>query len=88
MKNQPFRVTHRFHPLFDQEFDLVNYTVCWGEPRVFYYDQSAQLCSLPAAWTSVGPLDPAVEIGAGRSLFRVSDLLELSQLIREVHHGV
>ena len=88
MKNQVFRVTHPFLPLFDREFELVNYTICWGEARVFFYDESGRLGSLPAAWTSVGPLDPVVQIGAGRSPFRLSDLLELSQLIHDIRDEV
>ena len=83
LKDKTFRITHPYHPRLGRQFDLVNYTFCWGEARVSFYDETGRLCSLPAAWTSVGPVDPCVEIAKGRSPFRVSDLLELSQLIRE-----
>jgi hypothetical protein len=76
-------VTHPFHPLAGREFALVNYTVCWGEPRVYYHDATGRLSSLPAHWTSIGPVDPVVEMAAGRSAFRVSDLLELAALLAE-----
>jgi len=39
---------------------------------------------MPAGWTSVGPVDPLVEISAGRSPFRIIDLLELSGMIHDL----
>lgn len=79
-----FRVTHPFHPLFEREFDLINFTRCWGEDRVFYVDETEQIRSLPARWTSVLADDPFMVISAGRSHFRVADLLELMKLVRGV----
>ena len=81
-------MTHPFHPLAGREFPLVNYTFCWGEARVYYYDDAGSLGSLPARWTSAGPPDPFVEISAGRSPFRVEDLLELSALIDGIRRKV
>jgi hypothetical protein len=65
---------------------MVNYTFCWGEARVYFHDDHSRLCSMPAGWTSVGPIDPFVEVSAARSPFRVSDLLELSRMIREIQN--
>jgi len=79
-----FRVTHPFHPLFEREFDLINCTRCWGEDRVFYVDETEQVCSLPARWTSVLADDPFMVISAGRAHFRAADLLELVKLVRGV----
>jgi len=67
--------------LLGEEFDLVDYSLCWGEARVFFYNDTGRLCSIPAAWTSIGPIDPFVETSAGRSPFRVADLLELNRMI-------
>jgi hypothetical protein len=39
------------------------------------------LCLLPAAWTDRAPSDPFVALAGGRSAFRVSDLLELAELV-------
>jgi Family of unknown function (DUF5372) len=39
---------------------------------------------LPTSWTDVGAVDPFVALAAGRSLFRVADLLELA---REIDGG-
>jgi hypothetical protein len=70
--------------LHDREFDLVNYTFCWGEPRVYFYDAGGRLRSLPASWISIGPVDPFIEGAAGRSPFRLDDFLRWSQLLQEV----
>ena len=52
--------------------------------RVFYLDEAGKQCSLPAGWTDVIPQDPFVCIAAGRSPFRVQELVELSRLILEI----
>ena len=79
-----YAVTHPYHPSHGRQFELVNYTLCWGEARVYFYDDRNRLCSMPAAWTSVKSIDPFVKVSAGRSPFRLADLLELSRIIREV----
>ena len=67
-----FRVTHPFHPLFQQEFELVSYHQNWGEDRVWFQDKLGCLHSLPTSWTDAGADDPFVALAAGRSLFRVA----------------
>ncbi len=49
-----------------------------------FHDQEGRLRSLPAIWTSVAAPDPFVAISAGRSLFRVKELLALASLL----HGL
>jgi len=39
------------------------------------------MASLPACWTSVVPEDPFVAVAAGRSRFRVADLVELAAVV-------
>jgi hypothetical protein len=41
------------------------------------------MASLPARWTSVEAEDPFVVVAAGRSRFRVVDLIELSALLEK-----
>ncbi len=53
----------------------------WGENRAYYHDADGRLCSFPASFTSMAPVDPFVVVAAGRSYFRVEDLLRLVQLI-------
>jgi len=74
-------VTHPFHPLLGQEFDLVVYRHNWGEDRVYFHDREGKLCSLPASWTTANSPDPFVAIAAGRSHFRYQDLVELAEMI-------
>jgi hypothetical protein len=65
----------------------VTYRRNWGEHRVYFHDDMDRLVSLPGPWTSVFPADPYVVISAGRSPFRVQDLLKLSQLIARIRQG-
>jgi hypothetical protein len=48
---------------------------------VFFFAGDGQLTSLPSAWTDVDPPEPFVMVSAGRSAFRVEDLLSLAALI-------
>ena len=56
----------------------------WGTNRVYYFDSKKQLKSIPTAWTSLRPEDPRCILVAGRSDFRLIDLLELSKLIKRI----
>jgi hypothetical protein len=56
----------------------------WGEDRIYFHDRKGQLRAVPASWTSLAAPDPFVIIAAGRSLHRVSDLLELAALIAQL----
>ena len=49
----------------------------WGEDRVFYYAPNGKLKSLLTNVTDVASTDAFDHISAGRSAFRVDDLLEL-----------
>lgn len=80
-------MTHPFHPLYGQQFEILGYSCCWGEYRVTFYQTPDQVRILPAAWTSLAPVDPSVVLAAGRAAFGVADLLELAQLIRRIEEG-
>ena len=79
-----FTVTHPFHPLRGQTFELLTYRFNWGEDRVMYVGPNGRTRSLPATWTSVAPTDPFVTVAAGRTPFRLEDLLPLTALLRDV----
>ena len=81
-----FQIIHPYHPLFQQEFDLVQYRRNWGEDRVYFHTISGDLTSVPAIWTSLSSTDPLTAVAAGRSLFRVDDLLELATLVAALEH--
>ncbi len=77
-------VSHPFHPWAGQEFVLITYRQNWGEDRVYFHDKHEKLVSIPAQWTSLFPEDPWVSMSTNKSYFRVPDLLELIQLIKDV----
>jgi len=79
-----FRITHPFHPLRGTEYELVTRKRTWGEDRVFYFDPKGKLKSLFASVTDVVTADAFDHISAGRSAFRVDDLLELRRLVDEL----
>ena len=82
-----FTVTHPFHPLYNQQFEILNYRHNWGEYRVTFYETADRVRTLPAAWTSMVPPDPSVVLAAGRAAFRVAELLPLAHLIERIEQG-
>ncbi len=79
-----FTVTHPFHPLYGQQFEILTYRHNWGEYRVTFYQTPDHVRALPATWTSIASPDPSVVLAAGCAAFRVADLLQLSQLIGRI----
>ena len=51
---------------------------------MFSYDEEGREFRVPDHWTDVISPDPFVVISAGRSLFRVGDLIKLAQLVRDL----
>jgi hypothetical protein len=82
-----FTVTHPFHPLYGQQFEILTSRHNWGDYRVTFYQTPDHVRALPAAWTSLAPSDPSVVLAAGRAAFRVADLLQLSHLIGRIEEG-
>ena len=80
-------MTHPFHPLSGNEYELAGYGHTWGEQRVFFreFDQT-RVRSLPASWTDVDGADPFLVLSAGRSYFRGEDLLQLAVMLTELKH--
>jgi Family of unknown function (DUF5372) len=76
-----FRIIHPFHPQRGAEYELVTRKLTWGEDRVFYYDLDGKLKSLMANVTDVAAVDAFDRVSAGRSAFRVDDLLDLCRFI-------
>jgi len=75
------RVTHPFHPRFGEELECFEYRRDFGEQRVYFYDESGCLTSMPAEWTSAVAPDALRVLGAGRALFRVDDLVRLVEVL-------
>jgi len=81
---QVFTVTHPFHPLTGQTFELLTYRFNWGEDRVMYVRADGRTRSVPVGWTSIAADDPFVTVAAGRAPFRLEDLLALTALLRDI----
>ena len=45
---------------------------------------SGQMASMPTEWTDLNPPDPFVAVAAGRACLRVSELLEMVHMIRDI----
>jgi Family of unknown function (DUF5372) len=78
------QVTHPFHPLAGQEFDFAFRRSNWGQDRVFVFTGDGGVRSFPAGWTDAASPDPFVVVAAGRSPFRVEDLLALAGLLERL----
>jgi Family of unknown function (DUF5372) len=74
-------VTHPFHPWVGREFVFVAVRQTWGQDRVFFLEEDGTQCSMPRGWTDFGDEDPFVTLAAGRSRFRVEDLLAVCDLV-------
>jgi hypothetical protein len=74
-------VTHPFHPWRGREFVFVAARRTWGQDRVFFLDGNGVQRSLPRAWTDAGDVDVFVALAAGRSPFRIEDLIALAALV-------
>ncbi len=76
-----FRIVHPFHPGCGQRFDIVTIRRNWGKELLYYRGRGGRLVSIPAGWTDRVAPDPVVAVSAGRSAFRLQDLLELVRLV-------
>jgi hypothetical protein len=76
-----FLIVHPFHPGHGQRFPIVTIRQNWGEELLYYRNRQGRLISIPARWTDRATPDPIVAISAGRSPFRLEDLLELTRLV-------
>jgi len=83
-QKQTFKITHPSHPLRDVELNLEHYTCCWSEDRAFFYDKKGHLNSVPVGWTNLCPADIFIKISAGRSYFKVENLLQIVEIIRSL----
>jgi len=79
-----FQITHPYHPLSDQEFEVVSHRRYFTEDRVYFFDRGGLYRSVPAQFTNLASEDVFVAMSAGRSHFRIVDLLELTKLLEKL----
>ena len=82
--NKTFRIIHPFHPYRNSDFEIDSVRRLAYECRVFFFNTKGRKSSVPLHWTDIGPEDPFVAVSAGRSFFRVEDLLGLVRLLGEI----
>jgi len=59
------------------------YRRSWGRDYLDCHDAAGRLVTIPVGWTdAAGEVDPFVVVAAGRSFFRVEDLLQLAELVQ------
>jgi len=59
----------------------------WGEDRVAIELPDRTVSNIPIGWTDLVSQDPYHQIGQGKSLYRVCDLLELTKQIDKIKNG-
>ena len=80
-----FRVAHPFHPLFCQEFESIGRKRLNGRNHFVFFHNNGKKTTIPVKWTDAPEEEDAyVVISAGRSYFRVEDLIGLSDLLRSL----
>ena len=82
------RITHPFHPLRGQAFEVISRSPHWGEDRVTYRGADGTLPTIAAAMTDLAPPDAFRRIAAGRAAFRTVDLLDLLVLLDRISASV
>jgi len=80
---QVFTVTHPFHPLRGQSFEILAVRNNWGGDRVSYLGSEGRLRTLPLEWTDIHKPNQIVTLGSGRAFFRADLLRQLRRLIDE-----
>ena len=77
-------VTHPFHPLSGRRLACVGERYNRYGKRLLLQVDEEQICSIPPQWTDVGTSDPEVILGQGRTPLRLSDLLELADMVERM----
>src|SRR5260370_1211471 len=66
-KHRRVRITHAFHPLCGQEFDLIEHKSVFGVSYLFFCHPSGHLRQIPPVSTDFLKTDALVQAPAGRS---------------------
>jgi hypothetical protein len=77
-------VTHPFHPLAGEVFDIVDRRCLEGGEYLYLEIRPGVVQGIPVAWTSLGATYPFVAMAAGRSMIRVDALLRLAEIVSEL----
>lgn len=72
---------HPFHPLFERRLPCVGRRQNRHGERLLLQTEDGAVWSVPPLWTDLASPDPEVVMGHGQAPLRVSDLLELADLV-------
>jgi hypothetical protein len=86
VKIKLFMLHIHFHPLKGKKFTPLTIRYIWGERRVYYYDEKEVLKALPLCWTDLMPEDPYIAVANKRVPFRIVDLLQLLEIIKNLQN--
>lgn len=78
------RITHPFHPLKGQTFEMISRSPHWGEDRIIYRAADGTLPSIATAMTDIEQPDAFRRVAAGRAAFRAVDLVDLVALLDRI----
>jgi hypothetical protein len=68
------------NPFSGQSFEAKGYVRSPHGQRVYFEDPRGRFVFVPETFTDLVPLEPFVALAAGRSYFRVRDLLDLVRI--------
>jgi len=78
------QINHPFHPQSGCRIQVIKIQhFKTGEALVFYRTDK-KLVTMPLAWTDLASPDPFITLSAGRSPFRLTDLVQLAKLVKEM----
>ncbi len=76
------KVTHPFHPLFEQEFEFIEVNTAWGEKRVSYLSEEGEIKTMPLSWTSLNEIDPFITASEERAILHFDEIRSLIELLK------
>jgi Family of unknown function (DUF5372) len=81
------RVTHPFHPLFEQQLRCVGKRYNRYGERFLLQTDGGEIWSVPGRWTDLAIPDPEVVMGKGELLLRIADWMQLAELVEDLSRG-
>jgi hypothetical protein len=71
-------ITHPFHPLRGRSFELIKVAANRHGGRVWVVGADGGRLPFPRAWTDLADIDPWQQAAAGRTPFRLDDLVQVA----------
>ena len=72
-------ITHPFHPLRGRSLELIRLAASRHGDRVWAVGPNGERLPFPRAWTDLADVDPWHQAAAGRTPFRLDDLVQVAE---------